>query len=206
MHEKKSNSDMGNVIGIIGIILTIVLSFLIFSLQKKDREPIFFVEENPKVIINKNNITDFPLIIKAADGKVINDNLNMTNIGFGNKGKESIRRENILKDIIFKINSDVEIIDFRIIRESRDIVNSSIVKLLTEENAYKLDFDILDYKDGVEIQIIYIGNPELEITVDGVIEGLRGKIEKKFVKRYTVVGMTIANFDEKEVDNILLFE
>lgn len=156
----------------LGWTIPIILSLYLFNLSFAPREPRFLVDYYRTEILNSKLISRVPIKVIKNNGEEIASDLTAVKLYFGNTGKRSIKKEHILEDIIFKIDDpEVEIIDFRVLRESRDIVGFCINPIDGSKNNIRIDFKILEYRDAAELQIIYAGNPEADFKlVSGIIE------------------------------------
>jgi hypothetical protein len=171
----------------------------------KQREPVLFIDERVTEIFSKTTNEELPIIITTNDGKELDVPIYMTTTGFGNFGKESIKRSNILRDIIITINKPKDqIIDFSIRSQTREIVGAEIE--IFDESAkstsYKLNFDILEEKDGIELKLLFLGDENIEFSVEGVIEGTRNIEIMKSGYYVTTAGPKY----HSDVKNIFLFE
>lgn len=85
-----------------------------------------------------------------------------------------IRKEDILSDkLLIQINNPkAKIIGSRIIRVSREVINSRITNL-NQKNSVGIDFKILEENDGLVGNVVYEGEVDDEFLVTGEIEGVK---------------------------------
>ena len=96
------------------------------------------------------------------------------NFFFWNKGRQPIKEEEILKRLSIVIEDSLaKIIDLRLLALSRDICQIQMNTANSElKNRIEINFEILEKYDGFAGQIIYEGNPQANIIVEGIIEGV----------------------------------
>ncbi len=104
-----------------------------------------------------------------------------------NRGKESIRRENVLKPLHIYTEPSTPILEARLARVTRDVTSCAIDDSQLMRGVVGISCAILEAGDGLALQLIYAGKPEVEVRMDGVIEGqgspdpvlLNGEIDKQ---------------------------
>ncbi|WP_053954663.1 hypothetical protein [Inediibacterium massiliense] len=186
-------------------VISIAFSVFAYFDSIKQREPVLFIDERAIEIFSKRMNEELPISITTNDGRELDVPIYMTTIGFGNFGKESIKRSNILRDIIITINKPKDqIIDFSISSQTREIVGAEIeiFDKSAKSTSYKLNFDILEEQDGIELKILFLGDENTEFSVEGVIEGTRNIEIMKSGYHVTTVGPK----HHLDVKNVFLFE
>lgn len=167
-----------NWIGVLGLLvgfLGIFLSYYFYTLSQQDREPYFIEESNfPIFFSQKELISQGFVLVRKSDGREITKRVYVNEIAIWNKGKLSIKRDNILKSITLAYPEDVEVIDAFISSVTRpDIVNVDIPSL-QHLNIISLGFDILEESDGFKVQVTYLSDSKSTPDVAGTIEGVNG--------------------------------
>lgn len=178
LKPRKQGNKLSIILGLIGIIITIILFLLSQSYRKPclvfddpltiNMNEIFelandfeFEQENPSIYFTKHNIN-----------KKLDRNLTFVKFYFWNAGNKSIKNENILEDILIHIGNDNnKILETRILKESREVTNFELIQI--NNNEIKVKFDILEKNDGAACQVIYQGKSDFNITQTGTIEGVR---------------------------------
>lgn len=161
-----------NWLGILGLIVGlfgIVLSYFFFIFSQQMREPVVISTKNFAIFSSPEGLSsDKFAVVKKPEYKEINKNIYVNEIAFWNKGRQSIKRENILKSIYISYDKNVEIIDAFITESTRpEIVNAIINQ---SSNNLNLDFDILEKNDGFKIQVIYVSENKQDFKIQGNIE------------------------------------
>lgn len=152
--------------------LVIILFFPNFNSPKRE----FHIVANParSVIIDKNNIQDAPFKIIKQNGEEIKDNVSSVLIHFWNAGRKEISKSDILEPIKIIINdSSAEILRTDSIQYSRNICNIQLLKPTIADSlpAFQIYFDLLENMDGGTLQLLYIGDPNAQISFSGLIKG-----------------------------------
>jgi len=133
----------------------------------------------------------------TQDGRPIVDDLVLVNAYLFNSGSLAIRPENVLDDIGVAVAKG-EILDFRVARQSRDIVQAVAVRSMEyPDSAVKLTFRILEPGDGVLLQLFVLGTIRPDVRAIGVVEGATRIIGNDDVK--------VGTFWAKIVREIVLF-
>lgn len=166
----------------------IILSFYFYNQSIKSREPAYVITKDVSLFSSPKGLTSKYLkIVKSSDGNELLKNLYVQEIAIWNNGKESIKKENILKPITLNFSNNIEIIDAFISEMKRpDIVKGEIF-FNPGENIITTDFSILEKNDGMKIQVVYASLKADIAEVKGVIEAVE----------------TIKNIDNLASDNIL---
>jgi len=178
---RKNYITLITLISLIATLISIILAIYFFNQATKERKPVLLIDLTKTRIIETKRLSEAPLKIIRSNGEELLNDVSAIRIKFWNKGKLSIKPEDILKPITVMIdNPECEILDFAIQTTSREIVKPVINR--SEENPKKiieLSFDILDYNDYFSFQIIFAGDPLAEFVSSGYIEGVPYEIKLK---------------------------
>lgn len=92
-----------------------------------------------------------------------------------NKGKKAINASDIppQSNLLLRLKDkqhNPNILDYRILKTSRDEVNFRITS--ASKNEFSVAFDFLDYNDGAVMEIQHTGSYDTEIETDGIILGV----------------------------------
>lgn len=167
---------IGTIFGIIGV----TLSIYFYKLSVLERVPAMLVNPSRIHIISSERTMKVPIEIHSKSGKVIEDDISLIKIYLWNAGKLSIKKENILKNIQITIGEEKnEILDHQIINQTRDIIEGALfTDKNSPKNAINVSFNILEYNDGLTIQLIYIGKPDSIVKISGIFEGANGFLQE----------------------------
>lgn len=104
------------------------------------------------------------------DGKKVVRDVTAVQIALWNEGEKSIRKENMLKPLVISTSPANPIIEARIQKVTRDVVD---LTLTTDEihNGYlKVNWKILEQNDGAILQLIYFGGSDVPIKATAIVE------------------------------------
>lgn len=165
---------LGVLFGFLGIIVSIIV-----TMRSRIRvEPFLFYENIREV--SKLSDANRKIIVRYSDQEV--NQVTTTRVWLWNKGKRPLRREDVpAKDqllIELKKPNDAEnkiaILDFAVLKRSKESSNFQLHR--TESaNTLLMDFDYLDCRDGVLMDIQHTGDDKTSLSLAGVILGPKRK-------------------------------
>jgi hypothetical protein len=155
----------GYIIGIIGIAVTVYSHIK----NKKEKKPCFAI--NYFNLISKQ-IKEFSDLEIIYQDKPI-DNLTISKFAFWNSGKETIYKNDLVKEnpLRIVIKNNYIIYGFEIIFISEES-NDFKLQLNKEKKEITITFDYLDYGQGVLLKILHSGNSRNDLDLNGKIIGV----------------------------------
>jgi len=153
--------------GLFGIAGTILA---VYFWHESIKEPnlTYYISPTRTPIVQKGSLDNFSVTFQGAQ---VTGDLSSAQIQIWNQGKAPIRKEDILKSVSIKM-SDGEPIYQITAKPSRDVIGFHLVTTTNgPANSFKMDWDILEQNDGVQLQLIYGGGVNVPLIVDGVIVG-----------------------------------
>lgn len=181
---------------IIAILVGYALSNHFYKKSIVKPEPVFLIDPVRTKIIESKHILETPLRLVRLNGGEIKGNVTSVRFYFWNNGRKSIKKSNILEPLVITLDDpNGEILDYKILKCSREVVKPVVDRNSVDPNKnLSLSFAILEKEDGLTGQVIYKGNPEATLEIDGVVEGVRRILTSAvFQKRwYKVVIKDIA--------------
>lgn len=102
--------------------------------------------------------------------EVVGTDITAAQVVFWNEGKRAIKKPDILKPITIRTEKDSRILEVSILRCTREVIHPSATTSESPAGAATVTWDILEQGDGCTAQIIYEGQPDLNVYVDGIIE------------------------------------
>ncbi|MCH9031608.1 MAG: hypothetical protein IIB00_05040 [candidate division Zixibacteria bacterium] len=169
-------SVIGVGIGIIGL----AVAYYSYAQSKRERIPRFVIEAARSEILRADRIAETPIrILKRNDDTEITEDVTSITFYFWNAGKEPIKEQHVRIPITISIDdSTAEILDFQVVKISHPVTQFVLTPHLSDgdstENhlrSLQITFDILENEQGAVCQILYSGNREAKISINGYIEG-----------------------------------
>jgi len=157
-------------IGILGIGLAIF-----FGLRPQtERELVYAINPVRTAVVTAGQASGLAVLHEGEPlGSV---DVTAVQVAIWNAGKQSIRHENILEDVVIVTNPPVQILEASIRHHSREVTGFTLIETpgILTSGRLPVSWRILEKDDGASIQLIYVGTEEVTFHVEGVIEGLRG--------------------------------
>ena len=166
---------------IAALIVTIVFHFV----EQENRELVYAVNPIRTEILVAGKTTG--LEVSFYEQNIGSNNVTAVQVAIWNSGDLSIRPENILKEITIVLDPPVPILEASIVKHYRESEITRLELVGTQDDLntqkelnqgkVKITFNILEKDDGATIQLIYLGSINIDISVDGIIEGC-GNVKK----------------------------
>ncbi|MBI1767423.1 MAG: hypothetical protein HYR67_03500 [Bacteroidetes bacterium] len=154
-------------------IVSCVSGFYFFYESKKDREPTFVVDPIRPTLVDKELFKNKPLRIVDSTGNEVRENVCVITFYFFNQGNESIKKENILQPLKLRLPKGCKMLDYKLLKVSRSVTQITLGNYNPADESISFDFKILEHEDGFTGQIIYSGDVNANLNIDGVIEGVK---------------------------------
>lgn len=168
-----------NWLTIITCILGIGSTYYFYQLSKSTREPVFLIDPIRAPVIDSKSFPKTTLRVVKDKNIAIEGDITSIRFYFWNNGKEPIRRENILNPIVVSLSDKGgEILDYKMLSLSRpEVIDATIERSDRDpKTSLKISFRMLEKDDGFTGQLLYSGDPNANLIIKGVIEGVE-KIE-----------------------------
>ncbi|MCC6373115.1 MAG: hypothetical protein IT236_19075 [Bacteroidia bacterium] len=186
MKKRNLLNILGFLIGILGI----ALSVYYYELSKREKDPTFIIDPIKFEILKSSSTHLAPIKILTLNGDEIKRDVTSLTFYFWNKGKEPIRPVDLLTNINFILSNNAKIIDFKILKRSRDVCKINLFK--HNSDTLRLDFKILEENDGFTGQVIFEGPETTQLNIATDIVGVKS-ISGFAASNYFLLGKTIAN-------------
>jgi len=156
---------IGLVIGIMSYIDTIKSKELCFNVYS----PSYKIFDNEAIKVASS------LNIFTSDTIKIDQNIYLTTFSIWNSGDLPIKKEDIRKSLSVHFTGIHKIISYKIIKEVEE--GSSEIKFISKNDSiFDLDWKYFDPKNGIKVQILYLGEDKIKCQVEGRI------FETKFIE------------------------
>jgi len=163
---------LGFLVGCIGI----GLSIYFYLSSRMEREPFFIVDPERTFLIDTKKFPQESLKVIREDGTPVKGDVTSVRFYFWNKGRQSIRQENVLEPLIIYFDDPtIEILDYKFVKKPREsiVLPTLIRNIKSPRNQLTLSFRILENLDGLSGQIIYAGDTSTHLYLSGTIEGTK---------------------------------
>ncbi len=157
---------------IISIVITIVFGYYFLYVGIRERKPTFYVDPTRTTILDKENAANAPLLLLKSNGDTITSDVTSIYFYFFNQGEETIKRENIYAPLKIVLSDNAEILDFKILKVARPVSGIEVTRD-TLGNSLDINLKALEKDDGLVGQIIFEGNKNSSIHLEGGIEGVK---------------------------------
>jgi len=159
----------GLLVGLLGIFA----AYVFYAKGRREPEPWYSIHPLKVHIVDKAQVQVQGLEIQHNGVPLSGKNITATTIFWGNRGNAPLRRSDILEPITIKFPNESEILEARIVTVSRHLCDFVIETAQTRPREAQVAFNIVEKYDGVKVQIIHSGNPDVLINVSGIFVGCK---------------------------------
>ena len=160
-------------------VVALLVMVLLFFISQDERELVYAINPIKTRVAIAGQATGLELLHQGV--RLGSVDITAAQVAIWNSGDGSIKKENILKGVEISTNPPVRILEASIVKSSRDLEITHFGMLESRESMdqgkVSISWDILEKDDGASIQLIYLGLPEVDIKVEGLIEGV-GEIKR----------------------------
>ncbi len=157
---------------IISITITIVFGYYFLYIGNRERKPTFYLDPTRTTILDKENAANAPLLLLKSNGDTILADVTSVYFYFFNQGEETIKQENIYSPLKIVLGDRAQILDYKILKVARPVSGMQLTRD-TINNSLGIDFKALEKDDGFVGQIIFEGNKNATISLEGGIDGVK---------------------------------
>ena len=156
----------------ISFILNIVFAFSFWLYPLRESPQLAYMLSPTRIIIAKTGVTS--KLKCLINNQEVTTDVTAALIGLWNKGNRAVKGDvfGILKPIVIN-TSGHNIVDATLVRSTRNEAPLELDKKELSQGRVTVLWKTLEHNDGSVIQLSYMGNPEVNISVDGTIEGQR---------------------------------
>jgi len=157
--------------GIIGTVVGIIaFGFAIFAFQstRERRELTYYVHPNKALVIRQGQASGISVYL---GGETVSTDVTAAQVAVWNNGSASIRKAHVLSPVRLVVGQDTRILEASLRSMSREVVGFAIDTSSVSAGIVPVTWDILERNDGAVVQLIYAGPPDVEIRLDGIVEG-----------------------------------
>lgn len=184
-----------NGLGFLLGIISLFLGYIFYREGLRLKKPLWNIKSNNLVRDYSSFIADLKILYKEE--KV--ENFTISKIIFWNGGKDTINISDIAGTDPLKItiNEKYNLLDAQILSTNNNPSQFS-VSLQPDKKSALLNFEYIDYNQGVIIQITHTGTSSKDINISGTVKGA------KLLKQYLVPPNRLPLPTSRETDEFIL--
>ncbi len=177
---------------IIPTIISAVLAIFLFAkgVNFVKRDPVYAVKHGPIMVFDSKRSSQ-KIQLLVSDSIRVEENVYVINIVIWNKGRETIKHDDVRKPIVITVADSSKILDFEVVEETHPGVSG--FKLIDQKNKLHVDWDFFDFGYGFELQLIYSGDNPYKVNIDGHVLGAQirrvNSRERPSTGHYVVLGI-----------------
>ena len=157
---------------VISIVITLVFGYYFLYVGIRQRRPTFYVDPTRTTILDKENAANAPLQLLKSNGETITSDVTSIYFYFFNQGPETIKYENIYSPLKIVLSDNAEILDFKVLKVARSVSGIEVTRD-SISNSLTIHLKALEEYDGFVGQIIFEGNKNASINLEGGIDGVK---------------------------------
>lgn len=156
------------IVSTIVAIVSVSLAVYYHNKSFKKRELTYYISPTRSIILRQGQSSELRVLHRNEE---IQSDISVAQISIWNNGKEAIWQNNVIEDIQIKTNPPVQILEVKARKINRQAINFSYNSDYLIEGYLSLNWKVLEKDDGAFLELIYAGPPDVEIFVEGDIEG-----------------------------------
>ncbi|MBI2494032.1 MAG: hypothetical protein HYV94_18300 [Candidatus Rokubacteria bacterium] len=154
----------------VATLISVPLTIVLYFESQHNRDLVFTVDPARTIIARAGGPSELKVEFK---GDVIKTDVVGVQVSLWNQGKGSIRASDVLTPLEIRLNPPAPILQVSAAKTSRSVIALTLENDagLLRQGRIPVTFRILERDDGGNIQIIYAGPSDVEISLVGVVEG-----------------------------------
>ena len=166
-----SNGVLFNTIMLIIALLSIGLSVYFYFHPRKKRAPTYRTRSTRLI---QNKIKDIDKLDILFDGQKLSS-LTTSKVAFWNDGRETLSHSDLshIDSLRIEINPKYEILSCEMLIQTK-VANDFKIILSADKKSALIDFDFVDYKEGVVFRVRHTGTSNSDICLLGSIKAVDG--------------------------------
>jgi hypothetical protein len=156
-------------VGIIGTVASVIgipLAIYFYVASRATPDLTSYVNPVRTEVVKHGTVSELTVLFKGAP---ISSDITATQVAIWNAGRAPIRREDVLTPV--SIHVDAPILEATLRKRTRAVTNLAVDTSDIRNGTVRLTWRILEGGDGGVVQLIYAGDVDRPISVDGTIVG-----------------------------------
>lgn len=151
-----------------GVVASLAIAYIFHVISQRDAKPLYTVSGNVVVAPRSERVR------VTFDDRPVH-RVNRSLVYIWNDGRSPVRSEDVRQPITIALASEGSILEARILSTTRQEVEA---RCRTESrDEVVLTFSHLDHRDGVCIEVVHTSTLVYDMTVSGVIVGVKGGLK-----------------------------
>lgn len=162
-----SNPWVG-VVGTLSSVIAIPLALVLYLNSIKERDLTYSVYPLRTTVLQSGYAGGLRVL---HNNEEIKTDITAVQLAIWNNGKEPILRGDILSPVKIVTRPPVSILEVRVQKQSRPLIEFSTDNSLLEKGVVPLSWKLLEQSDGAAIQLLYVGPTQIDIALEGIVLG-----------------------------------
>ncbi|HEV7515050.1 MAG TPA: hypothetical protein VGR07_01995 [Thermoanaerobaculia bacterium] len=128
----------------------------------------YFVNPARAVVVHAGQTSRLSVTL---DGAPVKRDVSAAQVAFWNDGRAAIKPDNMLRQLVIKTSPTAPIIDATIRKRSREVVKVELDRSRLAQGELTAHWNILEFRDGAVLQIVYLGKVDTAVTASATVEG-----------------------------------
>jgi hypothetical protein len=162
------NHPVVGMVCFLAALVTIATTAYLLVIGRETRNLFYYCNPIKTSIVQAGNIKTLEVF---HNGQKIETDVTAMQVAIWNKGRLPILKSDVLEDCVLLLEPPVRILDAEVTKQSRSLVNLTLSKDFLNQGRIPLTWKILEHNDGGVIQLIFSGNANTDIEIQGSIIG-----------------------------------
>jgi len=155
-------------IGSLASIIAIPFSVYLFAVAQSYPQLTYYIYPVRAAVLQTGQASK---LAATFDNQPVQSDITVAQVALWNEGRRAIKRADILKPVVISTENNVPILEATVRKSTRDVTQLSLNTDELQRGRVTVNWAILEQNDGGFIQLIYAGNQQVRIQVEGVVEG-----------------------------------
>jgi hypothetical protein len=155
-------------IGSLASIIAIPFSVYLFTVAQSYPQLTYYVYPVRAAVLQTGQASK---LAATFDNQPVQSDITVAQVALWNEGRRAIKRTDVLKPIVISTENNVPILEATVRKSTRDVTELSLNTDDLQRGRVTVNWAILEQNDGGFVQLIYAGNQQVRIQVEGVVEG-----------------------------------
>jgi hypothetical protein len=162
-------SKIANSLGLFIGTLGIAISIYTYNTTKTEKIISYNIgSESFKIFDNELIGKSQKITVLKNDSNKVKENIYLSTFSIWNSGNTTIDPKDVRKEIVIKFNGIKEILEYSILKEIDPKLSKFDLNKISS-NSFRFKWKYFDPNDGLKIQLLFTGSPNLNVEIDSKI-------------------------------------